>query len=154
VLVIKDCVSPAAVLDTLRAAPEGCWVYSHPSYSTVAFTPDVALRAQETGTLPSGAKVSKVTQETVAKLRDVTGQDFELWHGSSRNIAASLSHGATGVVSAPLSTLPDIRGQRTDQLQLTIDAMQNALDSLGDRTRRIDFMLATAAKTLGIHESP
>lgn len=152
-LVLRHCGSISAVLDVLRAAPDGCWVYSHPGYSPVTFTPDVAAGVRESGRLPGGAKVSKVTQETVARLRAVTGSYFELWHGSSRNIAASLDHGATGVVSAPLSSLPDtLHGQLTDEVQRAVDEVQRTLDTLSDRASRIDFLLAAASRTLGIRE--
>jgi dihydrodipicolinate synthase/N-acetylneuraminate lyase len=157
VLVIQDCRNTGAVLDLLRAGPDGCWVYSHPRYSPVTFTPDVAFASREAGLLPGGAKVSKVTLQDLLKLRSITGSDFALWHGSSRDITGSLMHGATGVVSAPLSSLPPLpslpagqHDQYADEAQCVVDQIQRILDSLNDSTGQIDFLLAAACRTLGI----
>jgi dihydrodipicolinate synthase/N-acetylneuraminate lyase len=86
-LVIQRQDSFDQLLTTLRAAPDGYWLYSHPRYSAPTIDPHAAaVRAADKP--PRGAKVSKVSLDTVAKLRNAAGSYVGLWHGSSRNIVA------------------------------------------------------------------
>jgi dihydrodipicolinate synthase/N-acetylneuraminate lyase len=150
-IVIRDQGNLQQLLATLSTIPRESLVYSHPRYSSTTFDISAAAAARRAGVLPRGAKVSKVSVDTVASLRSVTGVAFDLWHGSSRNVAMSLGHGASGVVSAPLSTLPAELGVfDLLNLQKVIDRNQRLLDAFSRRKDALEFLASSMSRTLSM----
>ncbi len=107
--------------------------------------PGVTAAARVTSVLLAAAKVSKFPSSDIAALRTATGQDFALWDGTARHIAASLDGGADGIVTAPLSHLPDLfPAAQVVQLQAVIDAAQHHLDTQPGRDARTAALFAMA----------
>ncbi len=148
-VVIRNQASIRQLLNTLAAIPRESLVYSHPRYSSITFDVPAAAAARETGVLPCGAKVSKISVDTVTSLRSITGDAFELWHGSSRNVSLSLKQGASGVVSTALSSLPDeLEESNLSNFQGIIDRNQSILDDFRHHNERVDFLAASARRAL------
>ncbi len=134
VAVVRDAHDEDAVLRLLDQLPTNAFVYSHPQYTPAVLSPAVVEKARALGTLPAGAKVSKVGLEDVRALRDAAGSSFELYDGRCRHLRASVEAGATGVVAVPLSSLPHDLPPRDDldALQAVIDRGQRVVDAHAD----------------------
>lgn len=159
-----DVIDSAAALGTLMHSPwpntdiaefvsfhrrsSGRWaIYSHPKYSRLPFTPDLARHLVAENALPWGAKVSKVDNATLCDLRSSLPGRFELWHGSDRDIAGSLKSGANVVVSQTLAAgAPDVNLQPS---QAVIDkARPDGPGKLADLKRRaVDVIHSGTATT-------
>ncbi|WP_041938779.1 MULTISPECIES: hypothetical protein [Frankia] len=146
-VVLRDLANDAEALSLFAALPRPSYLFSHPEFSPTTLTPELAAAARAAGVLPAAAKVSKVPPSGIAALRTATGPDFTLWDGTARHISASLDAGADGIVTAPLSHLPDpFPATQADQLQAAIDAAQHHLDTQTGRDARTAalFVMATA----------
>ncbi|MCK9921877.1 hypothetical protein MXD61_08260 [Frankia sp. AgPm24] len=144
-VVLRDFASDHDVLNLFANLPRPSYVFSHPEFSPATLTPQLAAAAQAAGVLPAAAKISKVPPDTIAALRTATGSDFTLWDGTARHIAESLTAGADGIVTAPLSHLPDpFPTDNVAELQATIDAAQHHLDTAHGRDARTAALFAMA----------
>lgn len=149
VLVLRDLEDDAAVLRALDGLPKDALVYSHPQYTSAVLTPAVVDKARSMGTLPAGAKVSKVELDDVRALREAAGPEFGLFDGRCRHIRASVAAGATGVVAVPLTVLPQDLPSRAnvDALQAVIDRGQAVVDAhvdVADQAEALrELLLAT-----------
>jgi dihydrodipicolinate synthase/N-acetylneuraminate lyase len=106
-IVLQDLPDRRVALQLLASLPVGAYVYSHPRYTTITLDPVLAHSAASAGVLPAGAKVSKVPTGDIAALRKACGLEFDLWHGSARDISGSIDAGASAVVVTALADLPD-----------------------------------------------
>lgn len=150
VLVLRDLGDDAAVLRALDGLPKDALVYSHPQYTSALLTPAVVDKARSEGTLPSGAKVSKVELDEVRALREAAGREFGLFDGRCRHIRASVAAGATGVVAVPLTVLPQDLPSRgnVDALQAVIDRGQAVVDAHGDVADQAETLCELLLATL------
>ncbi|SNQ51660.1 conserved hypothetical protein [Frankia canadensis] len=148
-VVLRDLTSNAEALELFARLPKPSYLFSHPEFSPTTLTPELAATARAAEVLPAAAKVSKVPPAGIAALRSATGPSFALWDGTARHIAASLTAGADGIVTAPLSHLPHPfpRGD-VAELQAAIDTAQHHLDTQGGRDARTSalFAMATARR--------
>ncbi|CAO5247645.1 hypothetical protein [Frankia sp. AgKG'84/4] len=148
-VVLRALASDADALALLADLPRPSYLFSHPEFSPTTLTPALATAARTAGVLPAAAKVSKVPPATITALHQATGPDFTLWDGTARHIAASLTAGAHGIVTAPLSHLPEpFPPAHIDQLQAAIDTAQHHLDTQHSRDARTAalFTMATTAQ--------
>ncbi|MCM3884792.1 hypothetical protein [Frankia sp. R82] len=144
-IVLRDLASDHDVLNLFASLPRPSYLFSHPEFSPTTLTPQLAATAQAAGILPAAAKVSKVRPDTIAALRTATGPDFTLWDGTARHIAESLTAGADGIVTAPLTHLPDpFPTDNVTELQAAIDATQHHLDTQHGRDARTAALFAMA----------
>jgi dihydrodipicolinate synthase/N-acetylneuraminate lyase len=145
IVVIPHCHNDDAALRFLASLPPGSFVYSHPGNSPTVFDAQLCSQARDSGCLPVGAKLSKASHREITAVRDQAGPSFVLWDGSSRDIAASMAAGATGVVTTPLSPFMQPFPPRTlTLLQRALDQMQEDLDRLPSREARSDHLSALA----------
>lgn len=79
-------------------------IYSHPGQASLSLTVEVLSTLVSDAYRPWGAKVSKVDGQTISQMRDVVGSDFQIWHGTDRDIVGSVEAGADRVVSQALAT--------------------------------------------------
>lgn len=77
-------------------------IYSHPVQTAVPLGVESLASLVDDESLPWGAKVSKVDAQIVSQMRDIVGADFQLWHGTDRDIVRSAAAGADRVVSQAL----------------------------------------------------
>lgn len=124
--------------------PKGAYVYSHPIHTPTVLHPKLIDLAHGEGCLPAGAKISKVPPGTIPLLRSAAGHDFDLWDGSARRIAASLEHGASGVVATPLTVVPEPFPAANADLQAHVDRWQTRLDAITDPSQRARWLRTTA----------
>lgn len=137
-------------LDFLTSLPRPSYVFSHPEYSRATFTPRLAAAAVTARVLPAGAKVSKIRPDRLTELRAATSTAFTLWDGTARHIAASLTAGADGIVTAPLSHLPaPFPRPQAAEVQRAVDATQSRLDELTNRDARTDALFELARRAAG-----
>ncbi len=149
-VVLRDLANDHDALNLFAGLPRPSYLFSHPDFSPTTLTPQLASAAQTTGILPAAAKVSKVPPDRIAALRTATGPYFTLWDGTARHIAESLTAGADGIVTAPLSHLPDpFPTQDVTELQTAIDTAQHHLDTHHGRDARIAALLAMATPGTG-----
>lgn len=122
------------------AADQHALIYSHPRYGA-RLRPSLLRELRDQAELPAGGKVSKISLTELADLRRAAGPSWLLWHGSARDIQGSRTHGATGVVAAPLSMPPTpFPAPTLEAVQAAVDATRsvssaaNGLGSLDQRT--------------------
>jgi dihydrodipicolinate synthase/N-acetylneuraminate lyase len=146
IVVMRDLAGTAAALCFLQSLPAGAYVYSHPSHSPVTLDAELCAKAREAGYLPAGAKLAKVGPEDLRSVRSAAGGSFALWDASSRDVAASVAAGASGVVATPLSPFVyPLPPQGTRGVQALLDRVQRQLDALGSREARSAHLHALAA---------
>ncbi|MDQ1294020.1 MAG: hypothetical protein QG608_1903 [Actinomycetota bacterium] len=140
--VLRGHETPSVLLDHLAGLPPGAFVYSHPKYTPVALTADIARAARSLGRLPAGGKICKVSLAEVAALRSATGPNFQLYDGRCRHLAESRAAGVTGVIAVPLAPLPADLPPRENlpALQNLIDHGQALLDTRPALTDRITLL--------------
>jgi dihydrodipicolinate synthase/N-acetylneuraminate lyase len=147
--IMKDLHTSADALRFLGELPAGALVYSHPMYSQVILDPALAGAAQQTGQLPRGAKLAKISLDQVTQMRKAVGPDFLLWDGSARHVEASIAAGASGVIATPLSALPrPFPDHSLPEIQETVDRIQADLDQLPSRSSRTEFLLKSGLEAL------
>ena len=132
VVVLQDLEDVDALQKLLADIPTGSFIYSHPDYSSITLTPSIAKQAALAGTLPAGAKISKISLEDIREIRIALGNDhFSLFDGRSRHIESSIQAGATGVVVVPLCLIPNDLPDRSElaKLQAMIDKIQASVDA-------------------------
>lgn len=140
IAVMQSASDNKACNEALSSVPDGALVYSHPRYSRVTFSPEVAQEALRANLLPAGAKVSKISTHDVRRMREIVGTKFELWHGSSRDVAASIAAGASGVVAMPLAALPvPFPKPAIEDVQSTVDKIRSVI---GGHARHVDRVAA------------
>jgi len=142
VLVLRDLKDDDAVLRALESLPTDALVYSHPQYTGAVLSSAVVDKARSIGSLPAGAKVSKVELEDVRALREAAGPEFALFDGRCRHVCASVAAGATGVVAVPLTVLPEDLPPRENvhALQAVIDRGQAVVDAHSDVADQADAL--------------
>ena len=102
-----------------RATKRHWMLYSHPERGPLVLTPEVGRELVARGGVPSGAKVSKSSLETIGALRSIFGAGFRLWDGTDRRVSASIAAGADAVVSQTVGALMhEERPGITDQERL------------------------------------
>ncbi|WP_250639726.1 hypothetical protein [Frankia sp. AiPa1] len=149
-VVLRDLASDREALNLFASLPRPSYLFSHPEFSPTTLTPQLAAAAQTAGILPAAAKVSKVPTDTIAALRTATGPDFTLWDGTARHIAESLTAGANGIVTAPLSHIPDpFPTDNVTKIQAAIDTVQHHLDTHHGREARTAALFAMAMPGTG-----
>lgn len=113
--------------------PQSAMAYSHPTHSPLSVTPSAIRDARAVRPLIRGAKLSKVSTDELAAVREAAGQDFILWDGSSRHLAESYQAGAAGAVCAPLAPLvhPFSTRPPLDELQVHLDHVQAIIAARG-----------------------
>ncbi|MGQ0466043.1 MAG: dihydrodipicolinate synthase family protein [Sporichthyaceae bacterium] len=137
-VVMRDLQSREEALTLFARLPEGAYVYSHPLHTRTVLDPALIAAAREAGVLPLGAKITKAAD--IPALRAAAGENFDLWDGSSRRIAASLAEGASGVISTPLAAVPDPFPAPDDALQRVVDGWQAHLDEVPDEAERAAWL--------------
>lgn len=143
VVVMRDLNSAQDVLAFFEMLPEGTYVYSNPLYTASTLDAGVLARAKAVGVMPAGAKITKIAKGALPGLRAVAGPEFDLWDGSSRDIAVSLAKGASGVFSAPLAAIPEPFPQPGPGLQAVVDQWQARLDEVSDEAERAAWLRAS-----------
>jgi hypothetical protein len=146
IVVLRELADDSTFLRLLATLPQGAFVYSHPKYTSLTFTSEIARKAIAAGVLPAGGKICKVSLDQVTDLRESTGPEFELYDGRCRHAAKSVAAGASGVVAVPLSHLPEDLPPRQDveALQRIIDRTQALIDqtpTLGERVHLLAGLL-------------
>lgn len=128
--------SPASALAFLRSLPAKAFIYSHPMFGGATFDASLAASARDSGVLPAGGKLAKISLQAIADVRAVTGA-YKLWDGSARRIEASVRAGAAGIVATALCTFESKpAGRDAAALQAAVDRVQVCLDALPDRASR------------------
>ncbi|MGY4101309.1 hypothetical protein ACW2Q0_17415 [Nocardia sp. R16R-3T] len=146
VLQHRDHVS---ALQFIRELPTGTAIYSHPMFGGTVFDAALARDARAANVLPVGGKLAKINTDQVRTIREATGNAFQLWDGSSRRIAASVRAGATGIVATPLSPFGEnFPAKDTAAIQLAVDPIQSALDSLATRMDRTKALIQQATSAI------
>jgi len=150
VLVLRDLGDEDAVLRAFESLPANALVYSHPQYTKAVLTPAVVDKGRAAGSLPAGAKVSKVGLGDVRALREAAGPEFALFDGRCRDVRASVAAGASGVVAVPLTVLPEDLPPRgdVDALQAVIDRGQVVVDAHSDVADQADALRKMLLETL------
>lgn len=143
VVVLRDLNSVQDALAFCAMLPEGSYVYSHPLYTAKTLDAGILARAKAEGVMPAGAKMSKIAPGALPGLRAVAGPEFDLWDGSSRNIATSLAKGASGVFSTPLAAIPEPFPEPGAGLQAAVDQWQAGLDEVPDEAERAAWLRAS-----------
>lgn len=146
--VMRKLADQDAALNFFSGLPSGAYVYSHPMHTPTTLDPTLIDRARSADCLPAGAKISKIPAGTLPSLRAAAGPAFDIWDGSSRRIAESLSNGATGVVSTPLTAIPTDFPVPDAGLQAQVDTWQRQLDAVPGQAERYDWLQAVATAEL------
>ncbi len=145
-VVMRALPDRAAAERFLRLLPDRAHVYSHPAHSPMVLDAQLCAMARRVGHLPAGAKVAKVRPNDLRAIRAETGSDFALWDASSRDIASSVTAGASGVVATPLSPFVEPLPRRElGALQAALDRAQSELDKLPSRRARSEYLHGLAA---------
>ncbi|MEG8183938.1 hypothetical protein GZH49_36315 [Nocardia terpenica] len=132
----------ASAVAFLAQLPPQSTIYSHPMFGGQVFDSKLADEARIRDVLPAGGKIAKITTAQVHDLHAAAGDEFRLWDGSSRRIAASLAAGAAGVVATPLSVFgDDFPSKDLDGIQAAVNAVQSTLDALPTRATRSDMLM-------------
>ncbi len=147
-VVMRGLTSRSEVLEFLGSTPSDAYVYSHPLHTPTVLDPALIAAARDKDVLPAGAKITKIPPGAQPALRTAAGPDFDLWDGSSRQIAQSLADGTSGVVSTPLAAVPDPFPAPDEHLQSTVDAWQDRLDEVPGEAERAGWLRAAAASGL------
>lgn len=145
-IVMRGLATPSDALQFLRRVPPDAYVYSHPLHTAAVLDAPLIEAARASGVLPAGAKISKIPAGALPDLRAAAGAEFDLWDGSSRRIAASLTEGASGVVATPLTVLPDPFPAPDADLQASVDSWQARLDEVPDEAERATWLRTAAAR--------
>lgn len=116
----------------LTDLPPSVFAYSHPHHSPIVVTAPAVTEAREQHTLVRGTKVSKISTEGLSAIRAAAGEDFILWHGSSRDLGRSWQFGATGVVCASLAVIPTPFPPRRP-----VTCLQRHVDELNSKAARV-----------------
>lgn len=144
-VVLRDLRSYPSGIDFLATLPPGAYIYSHPRYTLTTFDGELARAAAEAGVLPVGGKISKIGLGEISAVRAAAGPGFALWDGSSRHVAASVSAGATGVVTTALSPFAEpFPAWDFTALQTCLDKLQADLDALPTPIQRTALLLSRA----------
>ena len=140
--VLRGHETPSALLNHLAGLPSDAFVYSHPKYTPVTLTADIANTARSLDRLPAGGKICKVSLTEVTALRSAAGPDFQLYDGRCRHLASSQAAGATGVIAVPLAHLPTDLPPHEDlpALQSLIDHGQALIDDRPNLADRITLL--------------
>jgi guanylate kinase len=147
--VMRGCDSDDDALKFLARLPSGSHIYSHPAYATHTFSASLAARAAESGVLPAGGKLCKLSLADIRAIRQAAGESFDLLDGRCRHVVLSMTAGASGVIAAPLSTLPDLPAEGDiEGLQGVLDTEQSRLDIDSDRSARLRRLTAECRRAL------
>lgn len=138
-LVMLAADTATGLADQLDHSPADGWVYANPRYSRALLTAELVAAAGA-----SGVKLSKVDYTELRTMR-TANQQITIVHGSSRNIAASLTAGADLVTASPLAALPsDFPAPDLGVIQRRADTIQQSLDELLTHHARVKSITARA----------
>lgn len=148
--VMRGLDSTDAGLQFLHALPRSATVYSHPLFGSTLDLELVQLARREE-CLPAGGKLAKLKPHEIEAIHRAA-PEFRLWDGSCRHIRESLAAGADGIVATPLAGLicGELPLKDLDNVQRTVDNVQQNLDELPDRPARRRYLLRQIHSTLAV----